>query len=499
MIIVSNPTSRQKLQGIEMYILVIDQGTTGTRAVLINQNIQIVDKSYREFRQLYPQPGWVEHDPLEIWQTVIETVNEVVSRHRGEIQAIGIANQRETTVIWNRKTGQPVYNAIVWQCRRTTAICQDLKKYEPLFREKTGLPLDAYFSGTKIKWILENIADDPADLLFGTIDSWLIWKLTNGRVHATDFTNASRTLLYNIHEKRWDTELCQLLSIPPNILPTVKNAIDDFGYVASIPAIAGIPIAGVAGDQQAALFGQLCINDGQVKNTYGTGCFVMMNTGARYVASQKGLLTTLAIGESGQSCYALEGSIFIGGAAIQWLRDELHLLEKACDSEAAALAVSDNGGVYLVPAFVGLGAPHWDMEARGVLVGLTRGASRNHIIRAALESMAYQTNDVLKTMQIESGKTIRELLVDGGAVANDFLMQFQADISDCQVRRPANSESTSLGAAFLAGIKTGFWTSSADLIKHRQYDRTFEPKMNQIQRVQLLIGWQKALRQAKTR
>lgn len=482
-----------------MSILAIDQGTTGTKAVLIDHSCRIIDKAYREFRQIYPQPGWVEHDPLEVWQTVVETVNEVAARHPKEIQALGITNQRETTVIWNRKTGQPVYNAIVWQCRRTIAICQGLKKYEPLFREKTGLPLDAYFSGTKIKWILENIPDDPQDLLFGTIDTWLIWKLTNGKVHATDFTNASRTLLYNIRQKCWDAELCRLMSIPQNILPIVKNTIDDFGNVASIPAIAGVPIAGVAGDQQAALFGQLCIKDGEVKNTYGTGCFVMMNTGDRYIISEKGLLTTLAIGETGQACYALEGSIFIGGAAIQWLRDELQLIEKASDSEAAALAVPDNGGVYLVPAFVGLGAPHWDMEARGVLVGLTRGVNRNHIIRAALESMVYQTNDVLKTMQAETGITISKLLVDGGAVVNNFLMQFQADINGYPVCRPVNIESTALGAAFLAGLKTGFWMSCADLIGHRNYDRTFIPEMRDTRRAQLLRGWQKALRQAKTR
>ncbi|PIS30013.1 MAG: glycerol kinase [Candidatus Marinimicrobia bacterium CG08_land_8_20_14_0_20_45_22] len=482
-----------------MYILSIDQGTTGTKASLIDQNCQIVDKSYREFHQIYPKPGWVEHDPLEIWQTVVETIGDVSARHRGEILALGITNQRETTVVWNRKTGLPVYNAIVWQCRRTTEICQSLKPFEPFFREKTGLPIDAYFSGTKIKWILENVPDDPTDLLFGTIDTWLIWKLTNGKVHATDFTNASRTLIYNIRKKCWDEELCRLLSIPMNILPTVKNAIDDFGVVETIPAIDGVPIAGVAGDQQAALFGQNCIKNGEVKNTYGTGCFIMMNTGDRYIASHKGLLTTLAIGGSGEPCYALEGSIFIGGAAIQWLRDELKMIEKASDSEAAAYAVNDNGGVYLVPAFVGLGAPHWDMEARGVLVGLTRGANRNHIIRAALESMAYQTHDVLKTMEEETGISIAKLFVDGGAVANNFLMQFQADIIGCPVFRPLNIESTSLGSAFLAGLKSGFWKSNADLISVKQCDRTFSPEMRDSQRDRLIVGWQKAVRQAKTR
>jgi len=482
-----------------MYILSIDQGTTGTKASLIDHNCQIVDKSYREFQQIYPKPGWVEHDPLEIWQTVVNTVSDITARHRGEILALGITNQRETTVIWNRKTGLPVYNAIVWQCRRTTDICQSLKPFEPFFREKTGLPIDAYFSGTKIKWILENVPDNPQDLLFGTIDSWLIWKLTNGKVHATDFTNASRTLIYNIRKKCWDEELCHLLSIPMNILPTVKGTIDDFGVVETIPAIEGVPISGVAGDQQAALFGQICVKNGEVKNTYGTGCFIMMNTGDRYIASHKGLLTTLAIGGSGEPCYALEGSIFIGGAAIQWLRDELKLIDKASDSEAAAFSVPDNGGVYLVPAFVGLGAPHWDMEARGVLVGLTRGANRNHIIRAALESMAYQTQDVMKTMQEETGTSIAKLFVDGGAVANNFLMQFQADISGCPVCRPANIESTSLGAAFLAGLKSGFWASSADLISAKQCDRIFSPKMPDSQRDRLIDGWQKAVRQAKTR
>jgi glycerol kinase len=387
----------------------------------------------------------------------------------------------------------------VWQCRRTTEICRDLQIHSDLFRKKTGLPVDAYFSGTKIKWILENVPNlQPETLLFGTIDTWLIWNLTGGKVHATDFTNASRTLIFNIQRKEWDVELCKLLEIPMHLLPEVRPSGSDFGKTITIPAIDGVPVVGVAGDQQAALFGQICTKDGDLKNTYGTGCFLVLNTGNRYIESQKGLITTLAIDADCKPCFALEGSVFIAGAAIQWLRDEMKLIEQSADSEAAALAVDDNGGVYFVPAFVGLGAPHWDSEARGTIVGLTRGTNRNHLIRAALESMAYQTYDILKTMETETGLTVPKLFVDGGASSNNFLMQFQADIIDRPVVRPANIESTALGAAFLAGLATGYWHNLPELIAVKHNDRTFLPAMNSNRRTALLAGWQKALRQTMT-
>ncbi len=480
-----------------MYILSIDQGTTGTTTVLYDQNGGIVGKAYRELSQIYPEPGWVEHDPVEIWQTVVDTVEELRSRYSGKIAAVGITNQRETTVLWDSKSGTPIYNAIVWQCRRTADYCEELRENEASFRKKTGLPVDAYFSGTKVKWILENIKGYRLDdILFGTIDSWLIWKLTSGKVHVTDYTNASRTLIFNIKEKKWDQDLCQLLSVPLSILPEVKKSIDDYGYVESIPSLAGVPIFGVAGDQQAALFGQACFTKGQTKNTYGTGCFLIMNTGSEAIASNKGLLTTLAADGSGEPCYALEGSIFIAGAAIQWLRDELGILEKASDSEKAARSVENNGGVYLVPAFVGLGAPHWDMQARGVHVGLTRGTNRNHVIRAALESMAYQTYDVLSCMEQETGIKIQRLAVDGGAAENDFLMQFQADIINRPVVRPSLIESTSLGAAYMAGLKAGIWKGHEELIRLKTHEREFTPSMDDGSRKELLGGWRKALRQA---
>jgi glycerol kinase len=480
-----------------MHILAIDQGTTGTRSVLYNDQGQMVDKADREFRQIYPRPGWVEHDPLEIWKSVMDTVQELCSRHREKIFAIGITNQRETTILWDKKTGQPIHNAIVWQCRRTADICEQLKPKVKLFRSKTGLPVDAYFSGTKIKWLLENVKGyQKENLLFGNIDTWLIWKLTNGKVHATDYTNASRTLIFNIVEKRWDEDLCQLLNIPTSILPEVKKSVDEYGTVESIPEIAGVPIYGDAGDQQAALFGQACFEKGQIKNTYGTGCFLLMNTGQEAIFSKKGLVITLAVDGKGEPCYALEGSVFIAGAAIQWLRDELKIIEKSADSEQAALSVEDNSGVYMVPAFVGLGAPHWDMKARGVIVGLTRGSNRNHIIRAALESMAYQTYDVLSTMEDETGFMTDKLAVDGGAVENNFLMQFQADILNKPVARPSIVESTSQGAAFLAGLKAGVWKNSDELSQLKLIEKEFYPSMNNLKRNELLKGWKKALRQA---
>ncbi len=480
-----------------MYILAIDQGTTGTTTVLYNQEGEIVDKAYRELRQIFPRPGWVEHDPLEIWQTVVDSVQELKSRNKEKIVAIGITNQRETTIAWDKKTGQPIHNAIVWQCRRTADICEKLKPKEELFRNKAGLPVDAYFSGTKIKWLLQNVKEYKVDnLLFGNIDTWLIWKLTNGKVHATDYTNASRTLIFNIIEKKWDAELCQLLNIPPSILPQVKKSVDDYGVVESIPEIAEVPIFGDAGDQQAALFGQACFEEGQSKNTYGTGCFLLMNAGSNAIFSKKGLVTTLAVNGKGNPCYALEGSVFIAGAAIQWLRDELRIIDKSADSEKAALSVEDNGGVYMVPAFVGLGAPHWDMQARGVIVGLTRGANRNHIIRAALESMAYQTYDVLSAMEDETGIKAEKLAVDGCAVQNDFLMQFQANIIDKPVLRPSVAESTSQGAAFLAGLKAGIWKNSDELSRLKSVEKEFIPLMDNQKREELLRGWKKALRQA---
>ena len=479
------------------YVLAIDQGTTGTYAVLYNRQGRIVANAFREIAQIYPQPGWVEHDPMEIWHTVEAVVKELCSPYQAKIAAVGITNQRETTVVWNRKNGIPVCNAIVWQCRRTAGECEKLKSHEDLFRKKTGLPVDAYFSGTKIKWILNKYPSlDAEDLLFGTIDTWLIWKLTGGKVHATDYTNASRTLIFNITEKKWDSDLCKLLDISEVLLPEVKSSLDDFGRVNSLPALKGIPISGVAGDQQAALFGQTCFSSGDAKNTYGTGCFLLLNTGEKAIFSKKGLVTTLAVNGRGHPCYALEGSIFIGGAAIQWLRDELGFLEDSSDSEAAALAVEDNAGVYLVPAFVGMGAPYWNMDARGIITGLTRGTNRNHIIRAALEAMTYQTYDVLKAMEVEAGFSINNLAVDGGAAANDFLMQFQADILDSSVTRPENIESTSLGVAYMAGLKNGFWEDSKELEGIRSIEKEFTSAMTEGKRNSLLAGWRKALKQA---
>jgi glycerol kinase len=484
----------------DAHILAIDQGTTGTTAALFDQRGQVVNRAYQEFLQIYPHPGWVEHDPEAIWQTVIATVEKLCSERQRQIAAIGITNQRETTVIWEKKNGSPVYNAIVWQCRRTARDCERLKQHEGIIRQKTGLPVDAYFSGTKVKWILERLGDySPHDLLFGTVDSWLVWKLTGGKVHATDYTNASRTLLFNIHEKRWDLELCRLLGVPPSILPEVKPSVADYGHVETIPELRGVPILGVAGDQQAALFGQLCFTKGQVKNTYGTGCFLLMNTGNDAIQSEKGLITTLAVNGEGEPCFALEGSIFIGGAAIQWLRDEIKILHSSSESEKAAQAVSDNAGVYLVPAFVGLGAPHWDMQARGMITGLTRGTNRNHIVRAALEAMAYQTHDVLSLMEKEASVRIEKLAVDGGAAANDFLLQFQADIIDKAVLRPKIIESTSLGAAFLAGLRAGVWKNSQELAQVKSTDKEFYPLMTAETREELLGGWRQALRQATTK
>lgn len=481
-------------------VLAIDQGTTGTTASFIDKKGRIACKVYQEFPQIYPHPGWVEHNPEEIWQTVVLTVGKLCTENPCKIEAVGITNQRETTIIWDKRTGAPVYNAIVWQCRRTTGECDKLKKHEGIFRKKTGLPVDAYFSGTKIKWILERVKENaPENLLFGTVDSWLVWKLTAGKVHATDYTNASRTLLFNIHQKEWDPDLCQLLGVPLTILPEVRFSADDYGCVETIPELDGVPILGLAGDQQAALFGQLGFSKGEVKNTYGTGCFLLMNTGSDPVLSGRGLITTLGVNGEGQPCFALEGSVFIGGAAVQWLRDELKILQNSSESEEAALAVDDNAGVYMVPAFVGLGAPHWDMQARGLVTGLTRGTGRNHIIRAALEAMAYQTHDVLSIMEEEASLKIDKLAVDGGATANNFLLQFQADIIDKPVIRPHIIESTSLGAAFLAGLKSGFWQDCRELSRIKSTEREFIPSMAAEMREEFLRGWKHALRQATAR
>ncbi|MCB9358750.1 glycerol kinase GlpK [Candidatus Woesearchaeota archaeon] len=479
-----------------MHIISIDQGTTGTTTVLYDQEGNQVDKIYKEITQFYPKPGWVEHDPIEIWQSIKSTVKELLVKNRVKISAIGITNQRETTVLWNKNTGKPVYNAIVWQCRRTSEICSNLREHEKMIRKKTGLPLDPYLSGTKIRWILDNVKGLPNvdDLLFGTIDTWIIWNLTNGKVHATDFTNASRTLLFNIETKEWDDELCRIIDIPKGMLPEIKHSMGDYGEVEAIEELKGVHILGVAGDQQAALFGQLCFDEGQIKNTYGTGCFILMNTGKKKIESSKGLITTLAIDKKGEACYAIEGSVFIAGAAVQWLRDELKILENAQESEKAALAVEDTGGVYLVPAFTGLGAPYWNMEARGALVGLTRGTNRNHIIRAALKSIAFQSYDVIDLMEKETYIEIKELAVDGGASQNNFLMQFQADMLDKTIIRKT-IESTSLGAAYLAGIKAGVYT--IDKLSSKK-EKIYTPNMPDERRQELLKGWHKAIRQVQT-
>ncbi|OGI07499.1 MAG: glycerol kinase [Candidatus Margulisbacteria bacterium GWF2_35_9] len=479
-----------------MCILAIDQGTTGTTTILYSQTGTIIDKAYREFPQYYPKPGWVEHNAMEIWQTVLDTVQEILERNTIKIEAIGITNQRETTILWDKHTHEPLHNAIVWQCRRTTEMCDEFKHSTEMITEKTGLPLDAYFSATKIKWLLNNASNvSPDNIVFGTIDTWLIWKLTGGQVHATDHTNASRTLLYNIAQKKWDEDLLNLFNIPASILPEVKCSIDAYGTVQSIAKLQGVPIYAVAGDQQAALFGQTCFHPGMIKNTYGTGCFMVMNTGNNLIRSKNGLVTTLAVDGNGNACYALEGSIFIAGAAIQWLRDELKLIEKASDSEQIAYSVEDNHGVYFVPAFVGLAAPHWNMAARGTITGLTRGANKAHIIRAALEAMAYQSYDVFTIMQNEMKVDVPKLMVDGGAVMNNFLMQFQADILNKPVLVPNNIESTSLGVAMMAGLKAGIWRSYIDLEALKHYDKTFIPTMNEPSRQKLIDGWHKALKQ----
>jgi glycerol kinase len=485
------------------YILALDQGTTSSRAIVFNKAGEILAIAQKEFTQIFPEAGLVEHDANEIWSTQIGVASEAImlaGLDASQIAAIGITNQRETTVVWDKQTGQPIYNAIVWQDRRTANYCDELKKqgHAATIQAKTGLVIDAYFSGTKLKWILDNVegAREKAaagELCFGTIDSWLLWKLTGGKVHATDVSNASRTLLFNIHTLSWDEELLALLDIPKNILPTVKSSSEIYGHTNNMLAAHSIPIAGIAGDQQAALFGQQCTQPGMVKNTYGTGCFMLMNTGTQAVTSHHHLLTTIAWQINGVTHYALEGSVFIAGAVVQWLRDGLQLIRTAAEIETLAATVSDTGGVYMVPAFAGLGAPYWNQHARGTIVGLTRGTNRGHIARAALDSIAYQTMDVLDAMQKDSGITIKELRVDGGATANNMLMQFQSDILHTKVIRPTITETTALGAAYLAGLAVGYWNSLDDIAAQWQIQKVFEPALSNTETDALKKGWKKAI------
>lgn len=492
----------------QKYILAFDQGTTSSRAILFNQEGKVCKIAQKEFKQFYPKPGWVEHDPMEIWGSQSGVAREVIETAgigTKEIAAIGITNQRETTIVWDKVTGKPIYNAIVWQCRRTASICEELVEagHKELIQQKTGLVIDAYFSGTKLKWILDHVegARERArkgELLFGTVDTWLIWNLTRGRVHVTDYSNASRTMLFNIESLTWDKEILEILDIPEQMLPQVRGTSEIYGYTDEKTfGGAMIPIASAAGDQQAALFGQACFKAGAVKNTYGTGCFMLMNTGEKRVPSQNGLLTTIAWGIDGKITYALEGSIFIAGAAIQWLRDELRLIGDAQDSEYFASKVEDTAGVYFVPAFAGLGAPYWDMYARGTMVGLTRGANKNHIIRATLESLGYQTRDVIEAMQEDSGIPLTRLKVDGGATANNFLMQFQADILGHEVVRPRITETTALGAAYLAGLAVGFWEDRDSILCHFEVDRCFEATYTEEERHEKYRLWRRAVERAK--
>lgn len=486
------------------YIIALDQGTTSSRAILFDKFGNIVSSAQKEFTQIYPKPSWVEHNPMEIWGSQSGVLREVLETsfiRPDEIAAIGITNQRETTIVWDKNTGKPIYNAIVWQCRRTADLCDRLKEkgLEPTIKQKTGLILDAYFSATKINWILENIDGarekaENGELLFGTVDTWLIWNLTRGKVHVTDYSNASRTMLYNINELKWDEEILNELNIPKNMLPEVRPSSEVYGYTdEEMLAGAQIPISGCAGDQQAALFGQTCFGKGSVKNTYGTGCFLLMNTGDKVVESKNGLLTTIAWGVDGKVNYALEGSIFVGGASIQWLRDELRLIYDSGQSEYYANQVNDTNGVYVVPAFTGLGAPYWDMYARGAIFGLTRGAKREHIVRATLESIAYQTKDVLNAMQEDSGMKLKCLRVDGGASANNFLMQFQSDILNVNIDRPKVIETTALGAAYLAGLSVGFYKSVDEIKEKWEINTEFIPTMDEKRRMILYKGWKRAV------
>jgi len=485
------------------YILSFDQGTTSSRAILFDHQGQIHATSQKEFTQIFPKPGWVEHDPLEIWSTQMGVATEAISLKGlsvDDIAAIGITNQRETTVVWNKITGQPIYNAIVWQDRRTAEFCDQLKSqgHQEIIQQKTGLVIDAYFSGSKIKWILDHVAGArdlaiKGELIFGTIDTWLVWKLTNGKVHVTDATNASRTMLFNIHTLEWDTELLKLLDVPASMLPIVKSSSEVYGHTTQLFAHHAIPIAGIAGDQQSALFGQMCTAPGMVKNTYGTGCFMLMHTGEKAVRSKNNLLTTIALQINGHTYYALEGSVFIGGAVVQWLRDGLHLIRNSSEVEALANQVTQTDGVYVVPAFAGLGAPYWNPHARGTIVGITRGTTSAHIARAAIESIAFQSYDLLKAMEADAGIPIAELRVDGGATNNNLLMQFQSDIVNTKVIRPTMVETTALGAAYLAGLAVGFWKDIEALRSKWQVDKTFLPAATKEDRAQWIQGWEKAI------
>ena len=486
------------------YIMALDAGTTSNRCILFDEKGEICSIAQKEFTQYFPKPGWVEHDANEIWSSQLGVAVEAMAKlgiGADDIAAIGITNQRETTIVWDKSTGEPVYNAIVWQCRRTSEYCDTLKDkgLTDKFREKTGLIIDAYFSGTKLKWILDNVDGvreraEKGELLFGTVETWLIWKLTKGKAHVTDYSNASRTLLFNIKDLTWDKEILEELNIPESMLPEPKPSSCVYGYSDASFFGKEIPIAGAAGDQQAALFGQTCFNPGEAKNTYGTGCFMLMNTGETPVYSQNGLVTTIAWGLDGKVDYALEGSIFVAGASIQWLRDELRIIESAADSEYMAKKVKDTNGCYVVPAFTGLGAPYWDQYARGTIVGLSRGVNKYHIIRATLESIGYQVNDVLHAMKADSGIDLAALKVDGGASANDFLMQFQSDIINAPVKRPSCIETTAMGAAYLAGLAVGYWNSKEDVIKNWAVDKIFSPIMGEDERERKIKGWNKAVK-----
>lgn len=492
---------------MDQYILALDQGTTSSRAILFNKKGEIIHSAQKEFTQYFPKPGWVEHSANEIWGSILSVIASVLSESgikAHQIAGIGITNQRETTVIWDKETGDPIYNAIVWQSRQTSGICDDLREkgYNQLFREKTGLLIDAYFSGTKVKWILDNVKDarekaNAGKLLFGTIDTWLIWKLSGGRAHVTDYSNASRTLMFNIFELKWDEELLDILGVPITMLPEVRPSSEVYANTVDYHFFGKeIPISGVAGDQQAALFGQACFEKGMAKNTYGTGCFMLMNTGEKAVQSEHGLLTTIAWGLNGKVQYALEGSIFVAGSAIQWLRDGLRILKDAKDSENYAAKVQSTAGVYVVPAFVGLGTPYWDSDVRGAVFGLTRGTSKEHFVRATLESLAYQTKDVLSAMEADSGIKLKTLRVDGGAVKNNFLMSFQSDLLNVPVERPNINETTALGAAYLAGLSVGFWKDQAEIANQWAIERQFKPTMTDETRNKLYEGWKKAVKAA---
>ena len=493
----------------EKLILSIDQGTTSSRAILFNHQGEIVAIAQQEFEQFFPKPGWVEHDAEEIWTSVLGCITEVLRKAKVEanqIAGIGITNQRETAVVWERSTGKPIYKAIVWQSRQTEEICKELEAagYAESFKEKTGLLIDPYFSGTKVKWILDHVEGarekaEQGELLFGTIDTWLVYKLSGGQVHVTDYSNASRTLMFNIHELKWDDELLEILTVPKSMLPEVRPSSEIYAHTVDYYFFGEeIPIAGMAGDQQAALFGQACFEEGMVKNTYGTGCFLLMNTGERPVPSEHGLLTTIAWGLDGEVEYALEGSIFIAGSAVSWLKDELQLINHASESEELATKVASTDGVYVVPAFVGLGTPYWDSDARGAIFGLTRGTTKEHLVRATLESLAYQTKDVIDVMTEEAGLSLKALRVDGGAVENDFLMQFQSDMLDVPVERPVVQETTALGAAYLAGLAVGYWKNKEEIANQWKKERTFTAQLATEKRDELYEGWQKAVRSTRT-